>query len=927
MRLCTLLSCLLLSSSWVHAGGLVHADGFQAVPARIHEASWDAAQIKLNMIIEGQAGHSFRILNDRTENELYQARFPASGQADLQLSIPGDLPCEVRLKMGEFSDHRAVEHVPNHCDGGAHGTLTITHANWDQAQHSLQVEGVSDAYSEIHLQDQSSEYTLARLSTSASGQWFYQSILTKPPCEILVSQGDFSVRIPVANTGMHCRATLAEQPDNAYVIVAANDLGMHCADQDYQVFSILPPFNNVHAQVIRRGTGELNPPHIEEPSTVDVFYFATSNPNDPKGPNSINTTSQNGNGVFKTNFWQPLGASATLGDACYAPLYPAGVALPQPLSPDQGLLTANPAHQPDSMATPSLHTGHQHMPSVNQAQPVSSLPYQNNQAQAFDRYDFNVTLFSGQAQQQAFTYNRWFAADGIPITAIDDNGLSNPYPMMRVVATQSGLDPHQGQNVLAATDIVLPVSSEVGCVNCHAHSADYGNGYAADHASTSLYYDDSTPWPITRASQAPGPKNLENAAKLNILHLHDARFGRLYKSSLDHSNTPCHNGSEAACLANQQQQAPVQCNRCHYSTALDLAQTGPVDDYVSGGRQQTLHASMSRYMHHGHADMTHNGQKLFPDMPAPDDPARTPELAQSLLEQSCYQCHPGSTTKCLRGAMGGANSVCQDCHGNMNQVAYDFTTGIPYSAPDYNNRYTWLDQPRCESCHIGDAVTLQSMDISDYIVADDGLRLLQAYPRSDQQAVSVHYIKQTSSRFGEPFHSSQDGLYRFNRGHQGVMCKACHGPPHAIWPVVDRDNDINTVENDNLTAIQLQGYSGSLTECTVCHAADSLDYTFIGHDTSSALGGPHGMHVVNKLNWIQNHGPSAQDHTDECKACHGLQGEGTVLSRAATHRSFTFTLDPTGTAESKTVTFARGETIDCAQCHQNQYNELQGLSP
>ena len=39
-----------------------------------------------------------------------------------------------------------------------------------------------------------------------------------------------------------------------YVLLAANDLGMHCADQDHQIFSILPPFNVVHAQVVKKGS-------------------------------------------------------------------------------------------------------------------------------------------------------------------------------------------------------------------------------------------------------------------------------------------------------------------------------------------------------------------------------------------------------------------------------------------------------------------------------------------------------------------------------------------------------------------------------------------------------------------------------------------------------------------------------------------------
>jgi len=60
----------------------------------------------------------------------------------------------------------------------------------------------------------------------------------------------------------------------AYTLVAANDLGMHCADLDYQVFSILPPFNVVHAQVIKTGTRN-TPPRILDNQSINVTYTAT----------------------------------------------------------------------------------------------------------------------------------------------------------------------------------------------------------------------------------------------------------------------------------------------------------------------------------------------------------------------------------------------------------------------------------------------------------------------------------------------------------------------------------------------------------------------------------------------------------------------------------------------------------------------------
>jgi hypothetical protein len=37
-----------------------------------------------------------------------------------------------------------------------------------------------------------------------------------------------------------------------YQVLAWNDLGMHCYDKDFSVFSLLPCFNVVHSQVIHR---------------------------------------------------------------------------------------------------------------------------------------------------------------------------------------------------------------------------------------------------------------------------------------------------------------------------------------------------------------------------------------------------------------------------------------------------------------------------------------------------------------------------------------------------------------------------------------------------------------------------------------------------------------------------------------------------
>jgi hypothetical protein len=100
----------------------------------------------------------------------------------------------------------------------------------------------------------------------------------------------------------------------------------------------------------------------------------------------------------------------------------------------------------------------------------------------------------------------------------------------------------------------------------------------------------------------------------------------------------------------------------------------------------------------------------------------------------CYKCHPGPQTQCLRGTMAhDFGMTCQDCHGNMAEVASSIDGG----------RIPWSDEPACRTCH--------------------------------------------TVAFGEPVGQ----LYRNARGHGGVLCSGCHNSPHATFPSRDaRDNEV-----------------------------------------------------------------------------------------------------------------------------------------
>ncbi|MCK5720469.1 MAG: hypothetical protein KAH84_11055 [Thiomargarita sp.] len=411
---------------------------------------------------------------------------------------------------------------------------------------------------------------------------------------------------------------------------------------------------------------------------------------------------------------------------------------------------------------------------------------------------------------QSFQYKTepsWFTAKSIPIVPIDDNGQYNSYPLLRVNA----YDKNSGK-LLAATDIVVPVSSDVSCKNCHATGET-----AANNPN------------ITWATDT----DAENEAKKNILILHDK-----------------HQGTDL------QDNTPMLCNNCHYSSPLDIAKNG-----VTG--MQKFYPSFSQAIHKKHGEVMENTSD----------------------ENNCYQCHPGKTTRCHRGVMETVGIECKDCHGNLLAVGGAFalkTGGSLDGSNDGEIRRPWVDLPRCQSCHTGDATNyLQAEDLLNY----DAIRLKQAYKIGDQSASP---IIAENKRFAE----NDNTLFQDSFGHGGIACSNCHGSTHATWP------NANEMANDNLTALQLQGHSGTIIECSTCHLADNLPLT---------INGPHGLHNINDERWTTGHEDFYENNASNCQACHGQELEGTALSKMAVTRSFNI--------EGSVITLEKGQTVSCDLCH------------
>jgi hypothetical protein len=407
---------------------------------------------------------------------------------------------------------------------------------------------------------------------------------------------------------------------------------------------------------------------------------------------------------------------------------------------------------------------------------------------------------------QPMGYNatdKMFLAEGIPITPYDDTGKFNPYPLVKVVARDTT------GRVLAQARVVLPVSDEMSCASCHA------SGSSADAMPNAGWVNQL---------------NRERDFKMNVLRLHDEKqLGKAaYTSALQAKGY-----SASGLLATVNQGKPILCATCHASNALPgtgIAGVKPLTEAIHG--------------HHAQVKDANTGVPLG-----------------SITNRSaCYQCHPGSETKCLRGAMGDAVDAngnatmdCQACHGSMSNVGRAGRVG-------------WLDQPNCQACH------------------HDGKRETAA-------VTSTGILKKwVDTRYASNPNTPAAGfsLFRMSKGHGGLQCEACHGPTHAEYP--------SSHQNDNLLSLDVQGRKGTIGECTACHKSVPI----------TANGGPHGMHTIGSA-WVSKHGDYAENNATACAYCHGADYRGGVLSTVKTARSFN--------ADGRTVNYTAGQKVGCYDCH------------
>ncbi len=414
---------------------------------------------------------------------------------------------------------------------------------------------------------------------------------------------------------------------------------------------------------------------------------------------------------------------------------------------------------------------------------------------------------------QPLTYNtthKWWEATGLPLTPYNDDGSKNYYPMVNVTAKDAS------GNTLATTKVVLPVSDEMDCKVCHSSTSGYVSA-----KPTSGWENDS---------------NAEKDFKFNILKLHDQKFPTAVSDNQTVLKAAGYNTYDNAGLyISAKNGTPSLCATCHASNALPGTGIAGIKPLT-----ESLHAL--------HANVL--------------DPVEGIKLGDSTNRSACYRCHPGATTKCLRGAMGKQSNIqCQSCHGDMNAVGK-------------HGRVGWLDEPNCQSCH------------------QNGQRYTTAVTNTSTGTLRASL----DNRFATNANTPQAGIsmYRFSTGHGNMQCSACHGSTHAIYP--------SSHAEDNLQSIAVQGHEGTIAECTACHTTMP----------STTSGGPHGMHELGQ-SWISNHKQAARSNVAQCTACHGTDYRGSVLSKTFSARSFS--------VEHGTKSYTANQVVTCYDCHNGPNGE------
>jgi hypothetical protein len=232
-------------------------------------------------------------------------------------------------------------------------------------------------------------------------------------------------------------------------------------------------------------------------------------------------------------------------------------------------------------------------------------------------------------------------------------------------------------------------------------------------------------------------------------------------------------GQDGIELARNQVVAPVStemhCEYCHYDGAFDI-NTGRIETNIL-----TLHDEENQDEYPGgNQPLMSRRPILCAECHASNALGAPGEDGIPNLSRAIHEKHASEVTNTTEGCYTCHPGPDTKCLRDVMSTEYDMGCvdchGGMLDVAD-ENRNPWLDEPRCDDCHT------------------------------------------------EPGYEQDQPLYRMSKGHGGLYCESCHDSTHAIAT--------SSQPRDSIKFINLQGHSGTLEECTVCHL------------TYPSEGGPH----------------------------------------------------------------------------------------
>lgn len=156
--------------------------------------------------------------------------------------------------------------------------------------------------------------------------------------------------------------------------------------------------------------------------------------------------------------------------------------------------------------------------------------------------------------------------------------------------------------------------------------------------------------------------------------------------------------------------------------------------------------------------------------------------------------------------------LCAECHAS-NALNKPGVAGIPnFSKAIHDQHSEEISQNLngCYQCHPGP----QTQCLRD-VMSQRGMDCIDCHGNMNNVAKNSNPWLQEPRCDNAGCHDSgsydmDQALYRHSKGHGDVYCEGCHDSPHAIAP--------SREANDGIKFIALQGKTGTLDTCTVCHS-------------------------------------------------------------------------------------------------------------